>query len=200
MSVPQSEQDRAQAMLATVRAETGFGPNQPPFPYVQRVAQRLGGEWGLNGKRGNPNDPSGDILAYRLPGQPQLYDVLQDGGGANGVAWQPLEYPQTAGAVWLDPGGVPDPEPEPEPEPSDLAARVKVLEDRADLQGMQVQQQAATILMLKGRVEALDEEVVSLELRVSALETSDPPPAYESIYVTVRAGAKTYAGTLPVEG
>ncbi len=76
--------------------------------------------------------------------------------------------------------------PQPDPQPSDLAARVKVLEDRADVQGMQLQTQAATILMLKGRVEQL--------------EATDPPPAFESIYVTARVGTKTYAGTLPVEG
>jgi hypothetical protein len=190
MSVPQSEQDRAQAMLATVRAELNFGPNQPPFPYVQRVAQRLGGEWGLNGKRGNPNDPSGDILAYRLPGQPQLYDVLQDGGGANGVAWQPLEYPQTAGAVWLDPGGVPDEPEEPEP-PTDLTERVQVLEARADIQGMNLQTQAT-------RINLLQAELAALKLQIE--DRPDPPPSFESIYVTVRAGTKTYAGTLPVEG
>jgi hypothetical protein len=171
-------------MLAMVRLETGFGPNMPPLPYVRAVAQRLGGEWGLNGKRGNPNDPSGDILAYRLPGQPQLYDVLQDGGGANGVAWQPLEYPQTAGAVWLDPGA---PEPQPQPEPSDLAARVKVLEDRADVQGMQLQEQAAMIL--------------SLRSRVATLEATDPPPqSYHTMAVTLRYGADTFAGLLSKQG
>jgi len=128
--VPQSEQDRAQAMLATVRAETGFGPDQPPLPYVRLVAQKLGGSWGLNGKRGNANDPSGDVLAYDFPGQqPQLYDVLQDGGGANNPAWQPLEYPQSAGAVWLAPGDAPKPDPDPKPEP-DIEKRLTALEAR----------------------------------------------------------------------
>jgi len=74
----------------------------------------------------------------------------------------------------INPGDVP----EPKPEPSDLAARVKVLEDRANIQGMALQEQAA---------------------RLNLLEAGDPPPSYESIYVTVRTGAKTYAGTLPVE-
>jgi len=128
--VPQSEQDRAQAMLAQVRAETGFGPNMPPLPYIRTVAQKLGGEWGLNGKRGNPNDISGDVLAYRFVGeQPQLYDALQDGGGANNPAWQPLEYPQTAGAVWLAPGDAPKPDPDPKPEP-DIEKRLTALEAR----------------------------------------------------------------------
>ena len=150
-TVPQSEQDRAQAMLATVRAETGFGPGQEPLPYIRTTAQRLGGQWGLNGKRGNPNDPSGDILAYDFPGQqPQLYDVLRDAGGANDPAWQPLEYPQSAGAVWLDPGDAPDPEPEPEPPSDDLEARVTMLEG-------QIERLAWNVASLEGRITALEQ-------------------------------------------
>jgi hypothetical protein len=95
----------------------------------------------------------------------------------------------------IDPGDVVEP-----PPTGDLAELVKyidarlvlleqsvlLLEDRADLQGMQLQEQAAQIL--------------SLRSRVATLEATDPPPQFESIYVTVRAGTKTYAGTLPVEG
>lgn len=128
--VPAAEQQRAQAMLASVRTETGFGPNQPPLPYVRRVAQRLGGKWGLNGKRGNVNDPSGDILAYDFAGaQPQLYDVLGDGGGANSPQFGALEYPQTAGAVWLHPGVEEPGGGGGDPQPPDLEPRVKALED-----------------------------------------------------------------------
>lgn len=106
--VPQSEIDRALAALHAVASETGFGPNQPPLPFVRAVAQRLGGKWGLNGKRGNANDPSGDILAFDFAGaQPQLFDVLGDAGGANTPQFSALEYPQSAGAVWLNPGAPP---------------------------------------------------------------------------------------------
>ena len=69
---------------------------------------------------------------------------------------------------------------------SDVKARLKVLEDRADVQGMQLQEQAAHIL--------------SLRARVTKLEAKDPPASFETIYVTARVGDKTYAGTLPVEG
>lgn len=103
--VPPSEQDRAFRMMETVKAETGFGPGQAPFPFVREVARRLGGDWGLNAKRGNVNDPSSDILAFYLGDdvQPQLYDVLVDGGGRNELTWQPLRWPQSAGARWLNP-------------------------------------------------------------------------------------------------
>jgi hypothetical protein len=40
-----------------------------------------------------------------------------------------------------------------------------------------------------------------LQAEVAALKTKiEDNASFESIYVTVRAGTKTYAGTLPVEG
>jgi hypothetical protein len=99
---PQGEQDRARAMLYQVAAETGFGPGDDPLAFVDTVARCLGGRWGLNGKRGNPNDPSRDVLAWDIPGHPpQLFDVLVDSGGANKISWQPLRY--GPGAVWIRP-------------------------------------------------------------------------------------------------
>lgn len=131
-----SEITRAVSMLAVVREETGFGPNQDDLPYVRLVAQRLGGRWGLNGKRGDPSNISHDILAYRVDGQqPILVDVLVDGGGANGPAFSVLPYPEPAGAVWLDPGAPPAgpvvPVPTPAPfDPSPLLARLALAEAR----------------------------------------------------------------------
>lgn len=102
--VPDAEQDRAQSVMGQVAEETGFGRYDDPFPFVRDVARALGGNWGLNGKRGNPNDPSADILAYNFPGyQPQLFDVLRDSGGKNELVWQALTYPQRSGAIWLAP-------------------------------------------------------------------------------------------------
>jgi hypothetical protein len=101
-TVPSAEIERAKAMLATVRGERAFGPNQEPLPYIKAVAQRLGYPWGLNGKRGDANNPSGDILAYDFPSQqPQLYDTLGDAGGSNTPTFSPLDYPQPAGAVFI---------------------------------------------------------------------------------------------------
>jgi hypothetical protein len=79
------------------------------------------------------------------------------------------------------------PDPQPQPEPSDLTARVKVLEDRADVQGMQLQEQAAMIL--------------SLRSRVATLEATDPPPqSYHTMAVTLRYGNDTFAGLLSKQG
>lgn len=100
---PSNEIDRAKAMLATVAAETGFGYRSDPYVFVHEVARRLGGRWGLNGKRGDPNNPSRDVLAwYMATGVPQTFDVLQDAGGKNGVTWQNLPYTGN-NAVWIAP-------------------------------------------------------------------------------------------------
>jgi hypothetical protein len=100
---PQAEQDRAWAMMLQVAAETGFGEGDDQWVFTREVARRLGGRWGMNGKRGNPNDPSGDILAWDIPGfAPQLFDILIASGEENKLAWQPVRYSPT-GAVWLAP-------------------------------------------------------------------------------------------------
>jgi hypothetical protein len=100
---PDSEQARARAMMAQVAAETGFGEGDDQWVFTREVARRLGGRWGMNGKRGNPNDPSGDILAWDIPGfAPQLFDILIASGEENRLAWQPVRY-SPVGAVWLAP-------------------------------------------------------------------------------------------------
>lgn len=99
---PAGEIARAQAMLQDVADELGFGPYDDPLPFIREVARRLGGRWGLNGKRGNPNDPSTDLLAWNMPGTlPQCWDVLLDAGGKNTIVWQPL--PWGGKSVWLSP-------------------------------------------------------------------------------------------------
>lgn len=113
-NIPAEERARAEAMLHSVAAEIKFGTFDDPKRLIVLTAQRLGGNWGLNGKRGNANDISGDILAYRIPGaQPQLVDVLIDAGGDNELTWSELEYPQSAGAIWIDPTSQTAPEPAP---------------------------------------------------------------------------------------
>jgi hypothetical protein len=111
-------------MLQTVAEERGFGPYQPPFPFIVEVARRLGGNWGLNGIRGNPKRPAADVLAYRIPGEyPQLYDVLYSSGVRNVLMW----HAHNRGpSVWLDPNtfeapdaGTPLPTPPPGEPPED---------------------------------------------------------------------------------
>lgn len=100
---PASEEARAKAMLDVVADEMGFGPYDAPLPFVREVARRLGGRWGLNGKRGNPNDLSGDVLAWNIPGHlPQLFDVIYDSGGKNSLVWNRLPYARGP-AIWVAP-------------------------------------------------------------------------------------------------
>lgn len=100
---PSSEQDRARAMMGEVARDTNFGEGDDQWAFTREVARRLGGRWGLNGKRGNPNDPSGDVLAWDIPGfAPQTFDILIDSGGENKLTWRPLPY-TGAGAVWIAP-------------------------------------------------------------------------------------------------
>lgn len=124
--VPAFEIARAQAALAAA----SFPKDTPTLPELARVARQLGRPWGLNGKRGDPKDPSRDILGYAFGGaaQPQLFDVLIDawdpesGKGKNLVTWQALEYPQAFGAVWIDPETL-DAAPVPGPVPTPPAHR-----------------------------------------------------------------------------
>ncbi len=103
--VPPEETSRAKAMLNDVAAEVGFGAGDDPLDFIRQVAKRLGGNWGLNGKRGNPNDPSKDVLSWRIEGYaPQNFDVIQDAGGKNKITWQPLPYYAIdRNAVWIEP-------------------------------------------------------------------------------------------------
>jgi hypothetical protein len=99
---PASEEARARQMLQDVAKEMGFGPGDEALPFIREVAKRLGGRWGLNGKRGNASDPSRDLLAWNMPGTlPQCWDVLQDEGGRNNIVWQAL--PWGGKSVWLAP-------------------------------------------------------------------------------------------------
>jgi hypothetical protein len=85
----------------------------------------------------------------------------------------------------IDPGDVPD-----QPPPIDLTQRVADLEARANVQGMALQEAVARMNLMQAEMAAIK----------AKLDDPRPPPTYESIYVSVRAGSKTYAGTLPVEG
>jgi hypothetical protein len=105
-TIPESEIARAKAEIAA----HPLGDNLPDMPWTEARVANLGGRWGLNGKRGNPNDKSHDIFAYRWSDnpsdQPLLVDVLGDGGGANIESFQILPWPEPAGAVWIAPKSV----------------------------------------------------------------------------------------------
>lgn len=160
--IPDNEITRAQQILREVRADLHFGPNQDDLPYTKEVAARLGGSWGLNGKRGDPSNISHDILAFRQdpPNQPILVDILGDGGGANTAQFGILEYPQAAGAVWVAPGkpsGKPQDAPgSPATPPTDLTPLL------------------AQLGALNALVGALTATVSKLSDRLGALENKPP--------------------------
>jgi hypothetical protein len=123
-TIPDSEIARAKAEIAA----HPLGDNLPDLPWTTARVRALGGRWGLNGKRGNRNDPSHDIFAYRWSDdasqQPILVDALGDGGGANIEAFQILPWPEPAGAVWIDPGAATVPDPAQPPAPRGAGAQI----------------------------------------------------------------------------
>lgn len=91
-------------------------PNQPSLPFLIATAQSLGGIYGLNGKRGNRNDPSRDVLTILKGTTVHLYDVIGDAWDpATGVGQNTLTLPSGQGevhvngdgGVWLDPASFP---------------------------------------------------------------------------------------------
>lgn len=84
--------------------------------------------WGLNGKRGNVNDLSMDVVTWRIgptDRHVQAFDIcVACGGGSPSVVWNDITNWATIGnpgtAVWLRPdpvgdGGAPPPPPSPPP-------------------------------------------------------------------------------------
>jgi hypothetical protein len=128
VEIPSAQIERAREALRQVREETGFGAGMDPLPYVRTVAERLGYPWGLNGKRSNVNDISRDILAYDVPGQqPILVDVLIDAGGQNGATFDIKNWPEPAGAIFIQvrpPSPFPPPGPEPLPTPTPAICKI----------------------------------------------------------------------------
>jgi hypothetical protein len=120
-TIPESEIARAKAEIAA----HPLGDNLPDMPWTEARVANLGGDWGLNGKRGDPNNPSHDIFAYRwtrdASQQPILVDVLGDGGGANIESFQILPWPEPAGAVWIAPKSVSTGNPPTTPPPNPVS-------------------------------------------------------------------------------
>ncbi len=84
--------------------------------FTDAVATLLNAEdarWGRNGKRGNPNDPSHDALAFRNPASPFGVSVVDIIGAAGSSSASPAWIDQTQATidarttgVWVRPSGV----------------------------------------------------------------------------------------------
>jgi hypothetical protein len=83
--------------------------------FTDAVASLLTAEdarWGRNGKRGNPNDPSHDAIAFRNPSSPFGVSIVDIIGGAGGPSPSPAWIDQTQATidarttgVWVAPSG-----------------------------------------------------------------------------------------------
>lgn len=140
------------------RAHTG----QPgEDDWIRAVAATLHAEdpkWGLNGKRGDPNVISLDVVAYRVgptDRHVECFDICGACGGGNpSVQWNDITNYATMGqpgtAIWVRPEVVtPDPDPGPV-DPTPPPSNQPVLEAIAAL-GAALGQLRADV----GRVEAL---------------------------------------------
>lgn len=97
--------------------------------WIKAVAAALhatDARWGLNGKRGNPNDISMDVVTWRIgptDRHVQAFDICGACGGGNpSVVWSDITNWATLGqpgtAIWLQPGPVSGPTPTPTPTPT----------------------------------------------------------------------------------
>lgn len=102
---PVGYQSIAPNMLHVVEAVHADRPGliRNPHAFTAVVATRLHAvdeRWGLNGKRGNPEDPSEDCVAFKAPGSPaggvEIYDII---AGANGPDPKPAWIDQTQETV-----------------------------------------------------------------------------------------------------
>jgi hypothetical protein len=66
-TIPESEIARAKAEIAA----HPLGDNLPDLPWTEARVANLGGDWGLNGKRGDPNNPSHDIFRVSVDARRQ---------------------------------------------------------------------------------------------------------------------------------
>lgn len=150
--------------------------------FIKLLASKLhslDARFGLNGKRGNPNDLSDDVVTYRAPGMSidvrtgervSVIDVIGAAGGPNpvpswGEVWDPAQVPTRA--TWVQPapwsGGTPTPTPPgPTPTPTPPPAPVDLGPVLAKLDAL-----AAQVAALQA---AQGEQGMSLALTLEAAQ------------------------------
>jgi hypothetical protein len=89
---------------------------QQDHAFTDAVATVLNNEdarWGRNGKRGNPNDPSHDAIAWRMPSGPggvAIIDIIAAAGGPDArPSWQDVTQATIAAGtvgIWVAPSGI----------------------------------------------------------------------------------------------
>ena len=160
--------------------------------WIKAVAAALhatDARWGLNGKRGNPNDLSLDVVTFRIgptDRHVQAFDICGAcGGGSPQVVWNDITNWQTIGqagtAVWVRPAGVVDPEPQP-PTPSPQPAPQPAPAPPVDLSPLMAKLDAilAEIAVLKANHDGI--AAVATEARDKAADAAN-----ESLNAAARA-------------
>lgn len=113
---------------AWAQAHTGSSQTEDFIRLLAARCHRIDPRFGLNGKRGNPNDISDDVLNYK--GEGPGHDPTNNGMAVTvidviGAAGSPAAYPtwqvfdQLPGpGAWVAPNAAPTPPPAPTPAPS----------------------------------------------------------------------------------
>ena len=121
---------------AWISAHTGNSNTEDFIRILAWEAHQIDPNFGLNGKRGDPNDISDDVLNYKgegadtdptAGGAPRtVIDVIAGAGGPNPTpAWAVVTNPSApVAAAWVQPTdpGVEEPIPAPTPEPTPILA------------------------------------------------------------------------------
>lgn len=170
---------------------SGGGPETEAF--IRRLAYVLhttvDARWGLNGKRGSPNDISDDALNWRGEGpghdptngnQPiTVVDVIAGAGGPNPQpSWQVFDTLPGPGA-WVKPepvgsgsggGGTPPPTP-PQPTAQDLLSAITALASQVKTLDVKVATVGDLVLRYGAKTEAAAFESLNAASRASEIKT-----------------------------
>jgi len=177
----------------------------PDLRFIKRLAATLHAidpNFGLNGKRGNPQDLSEDCIAYKNPtvdNGPEVADVVQAHGSPQAQpAWINITADSSeggAGAAWVKPEVAAEP-PAPKPPAQSIDAQIQ-----AALAPVKAQMAA-----LKQRLDSLDADVAMLdaendaiERRVVALENKLAAPLPKYRVVVGRTFGHSHTATLVPE-
>ena len=147
--------------------------------WIKAVAAALHAEdarWGLNGKRGNANDLSLDVVTFRIgptDRHVQAFDICGACGGSNPSAvwnditnWKTIGQPGTA--IWVKPAGTVVTPPVDPIDPPDTPPAVDLAPVLAALATLTEKVDAIAALALAARDAALDAKAEAEQAKVNA--------------------------------
>jgi hypothetical protein len=159
---------------------------------------RVDPRFGLNGKRGNPNDISMDVITYRLGDDPRYtaaWDVCAACGSSSArVVWNEITNYSTIGqpgtAIWIQPPSVgpapppptPTPQPTPTPVPPPAAVDLSGIEARLAVQERQIETILRLLESLEPDVRKAAFEAFNAASRASEIKTAVEQPGDWPVY------------------